>query len=53
MMVVELERDSPVANRRAFFNCFLCNLKPHDDGLSAKKKMVERRPSRQTNHDEF
>jgi hypothetical protein len=36
MMVVELERDSPVANRRALFDCFLYNLKPHD-GLSAKK----------------
>lgn len=55
MMVVELEPDSLVANRRALFNCFLCNLKPHD-GLSAKKT-VERRPSisstRQTNRDEF
>jgi hypothetical protein len=43
MMVVELERDSPVANMRALFNCFLCDLKPHD-GLSAKKT-VERQPS--------
>jgi hypothetical protein len=36
MMVVELEGDSPVANRQALFNCFLCDLKPHD-GFSAKK----------------
>jgi hypothetical protein len=56
MMVVELERDSVVANRRALFNCFLYNLKPHD-GLSAKKMVERRRPSisstRQTNRDEF
>jgi hypothetical protein len=37
MMVVELETDSLVAIRQVLFNCFLCNLKPHDDGLSAKK----------------
>lgn len=56
MMVVELERDSAEANRRALFNCFLCNLKPHD-GLSAKKTVERRWPSisstRQTNRDEF
>jgi hypothetical protein len=56
MMVVELERDTPEANGRALFNCFLCNLKPHD-GLSAKKTVERRRPSisstRQTNRDEF